>query len=118
MYQPGTGPSYTPDAIEISNLKWRAMRPENCQTFIRLYEDYKEPLTKRLRNIVGNHETALDLCQETFTRAWQKYFATPGPILQQTINVFEGLLNTIGHNLAIDYLRRSRRYTSRVATRK
>lgn len=75
---------------------------KNSQAFGALYERYKEPIIRRLTLLVSDRETALDLCQETFVRAWQS-------VSPDIASRFERWLYKIAYHLAIDYLRHKRR---------
>jgi RNA polymerase sigma factor (sigma-70 family) len=60
-------------------------------------------LTRRLRAVVGDLETAQDLCQETLSRAWR---SAPRDVAPDRLR---GWLLRTGRNLAIDELRRRAR---------
>jgi gamma-glutamyl-gamma-aminobutyrate hydrolase PuuD/DNA-directed RNA polymerase specialized sigma24 family protein len=57
-------------------------------------------VTRRLRALVGDHETAEDLCQEALSRAWRV------PALQGDPERLRAWLLRTARNLAIDELRR------------
>ncbi|MEA2478084.1 MAG: putative glutamine amidotransferase, partial [Thermoleophilaceae bacterium] len=67
-----------------------------------LFHEQHAGLTRRLTRIVGDPQTAEDLRQEAFARAWQSAprDAAPGHL--------RAWLNRTAHNLAIDELRRRR----------
>jgi len=67
-----------------------------------IFHEQQQPLMRRLVRIVGDRETAADLCQETFVRAWRK---APR---QATPDQHRGWLHTTASNLALDELRRRR----------
>ena len=66
------------------------------------FEEQRRPLLARLQRMVGDRETAADLCQETFVRAWRK---APRDL---TVEQQRGWLHRAASNLAIDELRRRR----------
>src|ERR671931_2629663 len=57
-------------------------------------------ITRRLRGLVGDRETAEDLCQETLSRAWR---AAPRDVEPERLRAW---LLRAARNLAIDELRR------------
>jgi len=67
-----------------------------------IFQEQRRPLMARLQRIVGDRETAADLCQETFVRAWSKGPAGATPEQQR------GWLHRTASNLALDELRRRR----------
>lgn len=67
-----------------------------------IFHEQQRPLMRRLVRIVGDRETAADLCQETFVRAWRKAPRDATPDQQR------GWLHTTASNLALDELRRRR----------
>ncbi|WP_187369084.1 gamma-glutamyl-gamma-aminobutyrate hydrolase family protein [Baekduia soli] len=72
-------------------------------TFDTILTEQTVPLTRRLTRMVGDVQTAEDLCQETFARAVAGAPAgAPAPVLR-------AWLHRTGRNLALDELRRRRR---------
>jgi RNA polymerase sigma factor (sigma-70 family) len=71
--------------------------------FESLYEHHKQPVWNRLIHLVKERETAYDLFQETFLRAWNKL-----PSLKDA-EQFEPWLHRIAAHIAIDYLRHEKR---------
>jgi RNA polymerase sigma-70 factor (ECF subfamily) len=74
----------------------------------RLYLAHQRPLTAYLARLVGDHDLAQDLCQETFLkamRAWEQHDQRASAV---------GWLYQIAKNTAFDSLRRQRvvRWTS------
>jgi RNA polymerase sigma factor (sigma-70 family) len=67
-----------------------------------IFHEQQRPLMRRLVRIVGDRETAADLCQETFVRAWRKAPRDATP------DQHRGWLHTTASNLALDELRRRR----------
>ena len=67
-----------------------------------IFHEQQRPLMRRLRRIVGDEETAADLCQETFVRAWRKAPRDATP------EQHRGWLHRTASNLALDELRRRR----------
>jgi RNA polymerase sigma factor (sigma-70 family) len=67
-----------------------------------IYHEQRRPLMARLQRIVGDRETAADLYQETFVRAWRKAPADATP------EQHRGWLHRTASNLALDELRRRR----------
>lgn len=65
-----------------------------------IFHEQRRPLMRRLQRMVGDPETAADLCQETFVRAWRKA-PRDVPVEQQ-----RGWLHRTASNLALDELRR------------
>jgi putative glutamine amidotransferase len=68
-----------------------------------LFASEAPSLTRRLRAIVGDRETAEDLCQEALSRAWRSAPRDAGP------DRLRAWLLRTGRNLAIDELRRRSR---------
>src|SRR5262245_22840666 len=69
----------------------------------RLYQEHRRPLLAYLARVVGDRETAEDLCQETFLKAlrgWAQHDPAASPV---------AWLYRIATNTAYDYLRRRRR---------
>lgn len=69
----------------------------------RLYQEYQRPILAHLCRLVGDLETAEDLCQETFMKALRSW-TQHDPKASIT-----GWLYRIATNAAYDYLRRRRR---------
>jgi putative glutamine amidotransferase len=67
-----------------------------------IFHEQRRPLMRRLVRMVGDRETAADLCQETVVRAWRKAPRDATPDQQR------GWLHTTASNLALDELRRRR----------
>lgn len=67
-----------------------------------IFHEQRGLLMARLQRIVGDRETAADLCQDTFVRAWRK--APAGATPEQ----HRGWLHRTASNLALDELRRRR----------
>lgn len=67
-----------------------------------IFHEQRRPLLRRLQRMVGDQETAADLCQETFVRAWRK--APRDATAEQQ----RGWLHRTASNLALDELRRRR----------
>ncbi len=67
-----------------------------------IFHEQQPPLMRRLVRMVGDRETAADLCQETFVRAWRKAPRDATP------DQHRGWLHTTASNLALDELRRRR----------
>lgn len=67
-----------------------------------IFHEQRPALLRRLRRIVGDPETAADLCQETFVRAWSRGPREHGADQQRR------WLHRTATNLAIDELRRRR----------
>lgn len=67
-----------------------------------LFAEQQQPLLRRLQRMVGTRETAADLCQETFARAWRSA-PRDAPLERQ-----RGWLHLTARNLALDELRRAR----------
>ena len=68
-----------------------------------LYQEYHQPILRHLERLVHHHETAEDLCQETFLKAlrsWNQHDSSAS---------VRGWLYRIATNTAYDYLRRQRR---------
>ncbi|WCB96400.1 glutamine amidotransferase [Baekduia alba] len=72
-------------------------------TFDAILTEQTGPLTRRLTRMVGDRETAEDLRQETFARAWRRApQGAEAPVLR-------AWLHRTATNLALDELRRRRR---------
>lgn len=67
-----------------------------------LYDELRDPLTRRLQRLVGDARTAEDLRQEAFARAWQSGPRDAGR------GHMRAWLHRTAHNLAVDELRRRR----------
>ena len=70
--------------------------------FESLYDELRDPLTRRLERLVGDARTAEDLRQEAFARAWKSGPRDAGR------GHMRAWLHRTAHNLAIDELRRRR----------
>lgn len=77
--------------------------------FAWLYEYYQKPLGKYLMLLVSDRETARDLYQETFVRLWQHISNVNNIPYIDMHERFRRLLYRIARNLAIDYLRHTRK---------
>src|SRR5947209_4493452 len=71
-----------------------------------LFTDERASLLRRLERMVGSPETAEELAQETFVRAWRRLPRDAAPDHQRA------WLHRTATNLAVDELRRYRRATS------
>jgi RNA polymerase sigma-70 factor (ECF subfamily) len=72
-------------------------------TLERLYHEHRRPLLAYLARLVGDHEAAEDLCQETFLKAlryWARHDPAASPV---------AWLYRIATNTAYDHMRRRRR---------
>ena len=67
-----------------------------------LYDELRDPLTRRLQRLVGDARTAEDLRQEAFARAWKSGPRDAGR------GHMRAWLHRTAHNLAVDELRRRR----------
>lgn len=67
-----------------------------------VFEEQGQRLTRRLQRMVGSRETAEDLCQEAFLRAWR---SAPRGLTAERQTAW---LHRTARNLAIDELRRRR----------
>ena len=76
---------------------------EHSGAIAQLYQTYQHPLLIHLLRMVGNHEIAEDLCQETFIRGLRHW-----PRRDSTASVGAWLYR-IATNVAYDHLRRRRR---------
>jgi putative glutamine amidotransferase len=65
-----------------------------------IFQEERSPLMRRLQRMVGDPETAADLCQETFVRAWRR---APRDV---SADHQRGWLHRTASNLALDELRR------------
>ena len=73
------------------------------QAIEQLYRLYYQPVLRHLERLVRQHESAEDLCQETFLRAFKHW-----DHLRDTTCV-RNWLYRIATNTAVDYLRRQHR---------
>jgi RNA polymerase sigma-70 factor (ECF subfamily) len=80
----------------------RGLRRRDPDLLDRLIEQYQHRLLRYLVSLVGERQTAEDLFQETWIRVLEHGGSYNGR------TKFVTWLLTIGHNLAIDYLRRKR----------
>lgn len=80
----------------------RGLRRRDPDLLDRLIEQYQHRLLRYLVSLVGERQTAEDLFQETWMRVLEHGSSYNGR------TKFVTWLLTIGHNLAIDYLRRKR----------
>ena len=69
-----------------------------------LYDRHARVVFSLIVRIAGDRETAEELLQEVFLRAWQQAHA-----FDETRGTVRGWLYRIGHNLALNELRRQRR---------
>ncbi len=72
------------------------------RAFGTLYSQYGRVIYSIIRHMIGNEETAADLAQETFIRAWRSL-----PRLQEP-KAFGGWLRMIALNLTRDWVRADR----------
>ncbi|HEX8054846.1 MAG TPA: sigma-70 family RNA polymerase sigma factor [Thermoleophilaceae bacterium] len=70
--------------------------------FDSLYDELRDPLTRRIERVVGDPRTAEDLRQEAFARAWTSAPRDAGH------GQMRAWLHRTAHNLAVDELRRRR----------
>ncbi|MBA2288115.1 MAG: sigma-70 family RNA polymerase sigma factor [Ktedonobacteraceae bacterium] len=70
--------------------------------FEMLYEQYKQGIWNCLFYLIRNRESAYDLFQETFLRAWKKL-----PTIQNNFQI-EAWLKQIAIHVAFDYLRQEK----------
>jgi RNA polymerase sigma-70 factor, ECF subfamily len=80
-------------------------------SFEQLYEAYHRPLLRYLERLVRQHETAEDLCHESFIKAL-RHWDERDPSLSA-----RGWLYSIATNTAFDYLRQQRRVKCVLAAR-
>src|SRR5687767_9972374 len=73
------------------------------QAIERLYRLYYQPVLRHLERLVGQHESAEDLCQETFLKAFKHWDHL------RDVTCVRRWLYRIATNTAVDYLRRQRR---------
>ncbi|MBQ7500418.1 MAG: RNA polymerase sigma factor [Clostridia bacterium] len=81
----------------------RFREDEDEQGLIEIIRDYKDGLTFYLNSFVGNISIAEDLCEDTFVLLGTKKPKDKGK------GSFKTWLYTIGRNIAIDHIRKSRR---------
>jgi len=91
-----------PDEGSIPGIVKKAQNGDDL-SFDALYRSYYTQIYAYLVRLVGNHEDASDLAQETFTRAWR---SLPGVHDGQR---FRSWLYRIATNAALDHLRRQKR---------
>ena len=94
-----TAPASTMSIVEAKER----VHAKDWMAFERLYEYYRNPLGQRLVYLVGDREVAYDLYQDTFEHLWRKL--SP----ENPVRNFDAWLYEIAKNLAIDYLRRTKR---------
>jgi RNA polymerase sigma-70 factor, ECF subfamily len=113
MHQsPPDDPSSKPSGstMTLAEVVARACEGDR-EAFARLYMRYKKPLGKRLMALVNDQETAYDLYQETFIRIWENRRKLRRIPFTTIVERFEPWLYRIARNLAVDYLRHSRKFT-------
>lgn len=106
------GPDWPIDMLRAGPIRCKWYRADiatrACQkdgdAFTQLYGYYRRPIGKRLMALVNNVETARDLYQDTFLRAWQ--YATP-----TIADGFEPWLYRVARNLAVDHIRHAGKFT-------
>ncbi len=106
MFQPTRDPTISAqptDAISLMELVER-VRARDHKAFEVLYEYYKLPIWRCLVRFVYNEHIAEELHQETFERVWHK-LPEQGKILD-----FQSWLYKIAAHLAIDHLRRAKKF--------
>lgn len=80
----------------------RGLRNRNPELLSRLIEQHQDRLFRYLIHLLGNRQTAEDLCQETWLRVLERGHQYKGDWK------FETWLLTIARNLTIDLMRRKR----------
>ena len=78
------------------------VRKGNTDSFADIIERYQSPVFRYLYRLTGNYETALDLRQDTFLRAYK------GIIKDEVKVSFKAWLYRIATNNALQFLRRKR----------
>ena len=78
------------------------IRAGDADAFELLVARFQAPLFRYLHGLVGSHEQAQDLLQETFLRAYRALASLDDPAL------LRGWLYRIAHNQAVSVLRRRR----------
>ena len=87
--------------VEDGRLAARAAHGDRT-AFAVLVERYQRPIARYLRHVVHEPDTAPDLAQDTFVRAWQALHTAP------PTQAFRPWLYRLATNIAYDYLRRRR----------
>ena len=91
------------EAPTTDNSLVREFISGNDTAFTQLVTRYKDPLTNYLNMMIGNYETAVDLCQETFLRVYRNINR------YSNLYQFSTWIYRIATNLAIDEIRYRKR---------
>lgn len=91
------------DATDGEETLVRAAREGDSAAFTTLVERYQQRIGGYLYRLVGDRETAADLTQETFMRAYRALTTA------RAVDAFRAWLFRIATNLARDHLRRQQR---------
>jgi len=91
-----------PEAAAIEQLVARAQHGD-CEAFAGLYDRYQPELIRYLFHRTGDQETAADLVQQVFLKAWQAL-----PRYEQRGIPIKAWLYRMAHNQMVDHLRRRR----------
>ncbi len=92
-----------PDAPSTDNSLVREFISGNDAAFTQLVTRYKDSLTNYLNMMVGDYDTAVDLCQETFLRVYRNIHR------YSNLYQFSTWIYRIATNLAIDEMRYRKR---------
>ncbi len=77
-------------------------QPEGEKEFLAAYDEYATPIFRFLTMKIADREIALDLTQETFTRAWD--FCAGGGVIRE----WKPFLFRTAYNLVVDVYRKKR----------
>ena len=91
------------DAPTSDNSLVREFISGNDAAFTQLVTRYKDPLTNYLNMMIGDYDTAVDLCQETFLRVYRNIHR------YSNLYQFSTWIYRIATNLAIDEMRYRKR---------
>src|ERR1700737_884009 len=78
------------------------LRARDAQAFRSLIERLQQPITGYLHRLVGNHEVALDLAQDTFLQVFKEIGKTSDNLL------LDAWIYRIATNYGLRYLNRKR----------
>lgn len=99
--------AYMDDPSGISHERWVELaQARSHEAFTVLFEYHKVGVHRYIIGIIGKEESAADLSQDTFLKAWE------GLPSLRTASHFKAWLYRIARNLAYDYLRKHREIVS------
>jgi RNA polymerase sigma-70 factor (ECF subfamily) len=100
---PAIGRGISEDARTTDNGLVKDFISGNDEAFAQLVGKYKDAITNYINMIIGDYDTSVDLCQETFLRVYRNIG------LYSNLYQFSTWIYRIATNLAIDELRYRKR---------